>query len=71
MPISNPLRLLSHFAAALAISSLCAAAPAPTNQPPPAGSFVAVKDGRIWYQSCGVGSKAIVLIHDGVLHSAA
>jgi pimeloyl-ACP methyl ester carboxylesterase len=36
----------------------------------PTGDFVAVEGGRIWYQSCGSGSKAIILIHDGILHSA-
>jgi 3-oxoadipate enol-lactonase len=34
------------------------------------GAFVTVEGGRIWYQSCGSGSKAIILIHDGILHSA-
>jgi 3-oxoadipate enol-lactonase len=63
------LRLLPRLVAGIAISCLCAAAPAPTIQPLP-GSFVSVRDGRIWYQTCGDGSKSIVLIHDGVLHSA-
>jgi 3-oxoadipate enol-lactonase len=35
-----------------------------------AGAFVTVEGGRIWYQSCGSGPKAMVLIHDGILHSA-
>jgi pimeloyl-ACP methyl ester carboxylesterase len=63
------LRPLPRLVASVAISFLCAAAPAPTVQPPP-GSFVAVRDGRIWYETCGGGSKAVVLIHDGILHSA-
>jgi pimeloyl-ACP methyl ester carboxylesterase len=37
---------------------------------PPSGAYVAVEGGRIWYETCGSGPKAIMLIHDGVLHSA-
>jgi 3-oxoadipate enol-lactonase len=65
----NLLRLLPRLVASIAISCLGAAAPSPTVQPP-AGSFVSVKDGRIWYETCGEGSKSLVLIHDDVLHSA-
>lgn len=65
----HPLHLTLRLIACIAIFGLCAAAPAPTVQPLP-GSFVSVKDGRIWYETCGEGMKALVLIHDGVLHSA-
>jgi pimeloyl-ACP methyl ester carboxylesterase len=34
------------------------------------GAFVKVEGGRVWYQTCGSGSKNMVLIHDGMLHSA-
>ena len=34
------------------------------------GAFVPVEGGKVWYQTCGAGSKAMVLIHDGSLHSA-
>jgi 3-oxoadipate enol-lactonase len=34
------------------------------------GAFANVEGGRVWYQTCGSGSKAMVLIHDGTLHSA-
>lgn len=34
------------------------------------GSFAPVEGGRVWYQTCGSGPRAMVLIHDGVLHSA-
>ena len=34
------------------------------------GAFVTVEAGRVWYQTCGTGPKAMVLIHDGLLHSA-
>ncbi len=65
----NLRRSLLGLVAAVATSSLCMAASGPTVQQP-AGSFVSVRDGRIWYQTCGSGSKSIVLIHDGILHSA-
>src|SRR5690348_16069205 len=35
------------------------------------GVFVNVEGGRVWYQTCGTGSRNMVLIHDGTLHSAA
>ena len=35
-----------------------------------AGVLVPVEGGQVWYQTCGSGPKAIVLIHDSVLHSA-
>lgn len=33
--------------------------------------FVQVPDGRLAYETCGAGTRTIVLLHDGVLHSAA
>jgi len=34
------------------------------------GAFASVEGGKLWYQTCGAGPKAMVLIHDGSLHSA-
>jgi pimeloyl-ACP methyl ester carboxylesterase len=34
------------------------------------GAFVSAEGGKLWYQTCGSGPKAMVLIHDGLLHSA-
>jgi 3-oxoadipate enol-lactonase len=34
------------------------------------GAFVNAEGGKVWYQTCGTGSKSMVLIHDGSLHSA-
>lgn len=34
------------------------------------GAFVNVEGGRVWYQTCGTSAKNMVLIHDGILHSA-
>ena len=35
------------------------------------GSFAAVAGGKIYYEECGSSQQAVVLVHDGVLHSAA
>jgi pimeloyl-ACP methyl ester carboxylesterase len=34
------------------------------------GSFVEVDGSRLYYEECGTGPKAVVLIHDGVVNSA-
>ncbi len=34
-------------------------------------SFAPVAGGKIYYEECGSSSQAVVLVHDGVLHSAA
>ena len=36
-----------------------------------AQTFAEVEGGKVAYESCGSGEKAIVLLHDGILHSAA
>jgi 3-oxoadipate enol-lactonase len=36
-----------------------------------AGSFAEVEGSKIYFEECGTGPQAVVLIHDGVLHSAA
>jgi 3-oxoadipate enol-lactonase len=45
------------------------AAPAQTAATSP-GSFVAVDGGRLYTEECGSGPDALLLIHDGVVHSA-
>lgn len=35
----------------------------------PTGSFLDVDGGKIYYEECGTGPEAVLLIHDGVLHS--
>jgi 3-oxoadipate enol-lactonase len=37
----------------------------------PHGSLLDVDGGKLYYEECGAGPRAIVLVHDGVLHSAA
>jgi len=59
---------------ALVLSCLIvASASAQTPTPVPAsipGSFVNVENGKIYYEECGVGSQTVVLLHDGLTHSA-
>jgi pimeloyl-ACP methyl ester carboxylesterase len=35
------------------------------------GSFLEVDGGKLYYEQCGSAPQAVVLVHDGVLHSAA
>jgi 3-oxoadipate enol-lactonase len=35
------------------------------------GSMLDVDGGKLFYEECGTGPRAVVLVHDGVLHSAA
>jgi 3-oxoadipate enol-lactonase len=35
------------------------------------GSFVEVDGGKLYYEECGSAAQTVVLVHDGVLHSAA
>ena len=41
---------------------------APSTNPP--GAFVEVDGSRLYYEECGSGPKAVVLLHDGVVNSA-
>lgn len=43
---------------------------APTAAQSDGGAFLPVEGGKVWYQTCGTGSKNMVLIHDGSLHAA-
>jgi 3-oxoadipate enol-lactonase len=54
------LGMCSHAAAQ---SPGVAATPAP-------GSFVDVEGSKLYYEECGTGPSAVVLIHDGIAHSA-
>jgi 3-oxoadipate enol-lactonase len=43
-------------------------APAASQATP--GSFVDVEAGKLYYEECGTGPDAVILIHDGIAHSA-
>jgi len=34
------------------------------------GAFVDVEAGKLYYEECGTGPDAVILIHDGIAHSA-
>jgi 3-oxoadipate enol-lactonase len=38
--------------------------------PKPGGAFVSVPGSRLYYEECGTGADAVVLVHDGVVNSA-
>ena len=38
--------------------------------PPPPGALVDVDGGQLYYEECGAGASAVVLLHDGVVNSA-
>jgi pimeloyl-ACP methyl ester carboxylesterase len=53
----------------LIIASASAQTPTPLPAPIP-GSFLNVENAKIYYEECGVGSQTVVLLHDGLTHSA-
>ncbi len=65
------MRLAARALIALVVANV---QPVSAQQPQPpaaAGSFVSVPGGRLYYETCGSSSaEAVVLIHDGVVHSA-
>jgi pimeloyl-ACP methyl ester carboxylesterase len=42
-----------------------------TGEPGQRGSFAELEGSKLYYEECGSGPRAVVLVHDGVLHSAA
>jgi len=59
---------LSTPAAAITFGCLLLGAPLSAQAAP---SFAAVEGGKIAYETCGAGPKAIVLLHDGILDDSA
>ena len=64
---------LRRCAAAMVLlaAALDGNAPTRAQSTPPQGSFVAVDGAQVYYEECGSASHAVVLVHDGVLDSAA
>lgn len=64
--------LMLIAALCLGPSAWCQAPPqgAPSAASHGLGSFVDVEAGKIYYEECGTGAEAVVLIHDGIVHSA-
>jgi 3-oxoadipate enol-lactonase len=67
------LRKLAQIA--ICVTGLIAGPEARTQNTPSAGSqrgsFLDVDGAKLYYEECGTGPEAVVLVHDGVLHSAA
>ncbi len=65
--VARALALAGCLLPAALFASASPAQPAPGAFVP--GAFVDVPGGKLWYETCGSGSKTLVLLHDGVLHS--
>jgi 3-oxoadipate enol-lactonase len=50
--------------------ALCPAASAQSATAPAAGSFAQVPGSSLYYEECGTGPDGVLLIHDGIVHSA-
>jgi pimeloyl-ACP methyl ester carboxylesterase len=55
----------------LLAAALTGNAPAQAQNVSPQGSYVEVDGAKVYYEECGPGPQAVVLVHDGVLHSSA
>src|SRR5262252_314280 len=64
-------RLRFAEAVVLTATALLGNAPAPAQSAPPQGTFLEVDGAKLYYEECGSGPHVVVLVHDGVLHSAA
>jgi 3-oxoadipate enol-lactonase len=64
--------LIPFFTLWLGTSAWCQALPqsAPAASRPAPGAFVEVEAGKLYYEECGTGPDAVILIHDGIAHSA-
>jgi 3-oxoadipate enol-lactonase len=59
--------VLILFASTIGVGILSAQTPSATVSP---GAFVDVDGSRLYYEECGSGPKAVILLHDGVVDSA-
>src|SRR5215472_8345107 len=64
-------RLRCTEAIILLAAVLLGNAPARAQSAPPQGSFLEVDGAKLYYEECGSAPQVVVLVHDGVLHSAA
>ena len=58
---------LAMFSSLFGVRVLSAQSTMSANAP---GSFVEVDGSRLYYEECGTGPKAVILLHDGVVNSA-
>jgi pimeloyl-ACP methyl ester carboxylesterase len=64
-------RLRCAEAIAFLAAALLGNAPARAQSARPQGLFLEVDGAKLYYEECGSAPQAVVLVHDGVLHSAA
>lgn len=66
----NAFRLAARVILVLGVGALFGSVSAQPSTPKRGGSFVSVPGSRLYYEECGTGAEAVVLIHDGVVNSA-
>lgn len=70
---SAALTTIAALISCLALLTLLLPAARAQSQPPSAtgpGNFLDVGGSKIYYEECGAGPEAVVLVHDGIAHSA-
>lgn len=60
-----------RFAEAIVLLTVALLGNATGQNAPPQGSFSEADGAKLYYEECGSAPQAVVLVHDGVLHSAA
>ena len=61
--------IVALFATLAALAAVQAQTRTSSDSVTPAGSFVDVENGKIYYEECGSARTTVVLIHDGIAHS--
>lgn len=66
------MRTFANATAAFLLTIISATAQAQSSSPSSTspGSFAEVENGKVYYEECGSGTTTVVLIHDGIAHSA-
>lgn len=59
-----------RLGALVLLFGVCCQAQSTGSAGPGPGSFVEVEGSKLYYEECGTGSDAVILIHDGIVHSA-
>src|ERR1035437_11119489 len=67
--IGKTILVLTISSGLMARSQAQVPGPLPTTQAA-VGPFVEVEGSKLYYEECGTGPEAVVLIHDGIAHSA-
>ena len=61
--------IVALFATLAALAAVQAQTRTSSDSVTPAGSFVDVENGKLYYEECGSARTTVVLIHDGIAHS--